>query len=589
MTTPTQDIHPVCKMRSGIVCLSLLIGFALIGCRLFYLQVLQSDAGAHEVQRQHQKMVVVQPDRGVIVDRQGHPLALNVDLASVFVNPSALTNHRKTAQTLSGVLEMPVTELRKLFQSDQPYVWIKRHISEPMAKQLEAKALPGIVVTREPHRFYPKGELVSHVLGFAGVDTQGLEGIEFQYETYLRGVKNLVKYQRDALGRTIAPVHAQGSLRSPTGYHITLSIDEVIQFIAEDELAKAMQQSRAKSGSILIMDPMTGAILAWALYPTFDPNHFRKFSAEDWRNRAVTDPYEPGSTLKVVIAAAALEEQVMEPDTLIYGGEGQMPIAGTIVHDPTKASWMTFAEVIAQSSNVGAIKVAVELGRSRVFNYLRAFGFGEKTGIDLPGESSGILRDLNEWSGRSLSSLAMGQEIAVTPIQMVTAMSVVANGGWLMTPHVVSSVLDGRGQSVLTKDPLPKRRPISGQTANRLSHILEAAVEIGTGKRARLVGYRAAGKTGTSQKIDPKTGAYSSTSVIASFVGFAPVEQPALAMLVVIDEPEVGKWGGVIAAPVFEKVANRVLPHLGILPGGAQLIRTASSSPNSSSLQALVQ
>jgi cell division protein FtsI (penicillin-binding protein 3) len=589
MTTPSQDIHPVCKMRSGIVCISLLIGFALIGCRLFYLQVVQSDAGAHEVQRQHQKTVVVQPDRGVIVDRQGHPLALNVDLASVFVNPGSLIDPQKTAKTLSRVLDMPVTELRKLFQSDQPYVWVKRHISEPMAKQLEAKPLPGVVVTREPHRFYPKGELGSHVLGFAGVDSQGLEGIEFQYELFLRGEKNLVKYRRDALGRTIAPIHNQNSLVSQTGYHVTLSIDEVIQFIAEDELAKVMQYSRAKSGTILIMDPMTGAILAWALFPTFDPNHFRKFSAKDWRNRAVTDPYEPGSTLKVVIAAAALEEQIMEPDTLLYGGEGQMPVAGTIVHDPTKASWMTFAEAIAQSSNVGAIKVAVELGRSRVFDYLRAFGFGEKTGIDLPGESSGILHELNEWSGRSLSSLAMGQEIAVTPIQMVTAMSVVANGGWLMTPHVVSSVLDGQGQSVLTKDPRPKRRPISGQTAQRLTQILEMAVEVGTGKRARLAGYRVAGKTGTSQKIDPKTGAYSSSSVIASFVGFAPVEQPRLTMLVVIDEPEVGKWGGVIAAPVFEKVANRVLPHLGVLPSGAQLIRTASSPPNSSTLQALVQ
>ena len=313
MSTPPQDIHPVCKMRSGIVCLGLLLGFSLIGGRLFYLQVFQSDAGAYEVQRQHQKTVVVQPDRGVIVDRQGHPLALNVDLASVFVNPSSLKNPRKTATALSRVLDMPVTKVRKLFQSDQPYVWIKRHISEAMANQLEAKPLPGVVVTREPHRFYPKGELVSHVLGFAGVDSQGLEGIEFQYEPYLRGEKNLVKYRRDALGRTIAPIHSQESLVSPTGYHVTLSIDEVIQFIAEDELAKAIEHSRAKSGSILIMDPMTGAILAWALYPTFDPNHFRKFSADDWRNRAVTDPYEPGSTLKVVIAAAALEEQIMEP------------------------------------------------------------------------------------------------------------------------------------------------------------------------------------------------------------------------------------------------------------------------------------
>lgn len=589
MSLPAPDIHPVCKMRSGIVCLSLLCGFALIGCRLFYLQVLQSDAGAHQVQRQHQKTVIVQPDRGVIVDRQGHPLALNVDVASVYVNPGSLNDPQKTAHTLSRVLEMPVAHVRELFRRDQPYVWIKRHISEPMAKQLEAKPLPGVVVTREPHRFYPKGELVSHVLGFAGIDSQGLEGIEFQYESYLRGEKNLVQYQRDALGRTIAPLSSQDTLGSQTGYHITLSIDEVIQFIAEDELAKAIQKSRAKSGSIVIMDPMTGAILAWALHPTFDPNHFKKFSAKDWRNRAVTDPYEPGSTLKVVIAAAALEEKVMEPDTLIYGGEGQMSVAGTIVHDPAKSGWMTFKEVIAQSSNVGAIKVAVELGPSRVYKYLQDFGFGEKTGIDLPGESSGILREPSKWSGRSLSSLAMGQEIAVTPIQMVTAMSVVANGGWLMTPHVVSSVLDGHGESILMNNLEPKRRPISAHTAQRLSHILETVVETGTGQRAQLAGYRVAGKTGTSQKVDPKTGAYSSSSIIASFVGFAPVEQPCLTMLVVIDEPEVGKWGGTIAAPVFGNVAKRVLPHLGILPGGAQLIRTASFSPSSSSLQARVQ
>jgi cell division protein FtsI (penicillin-binding protein 3) len=250
---------------------------------------------------------------------------------------------------------------------------------------------------------------------------------------------------------------------------------------------------------------------------------------------------------------------------------------------------MTFKEAIAQSSNVGAIKVAVELGPARVYKYLQDFGFGEKTGIDLPGESSGILRDPSKWSGRSLSSLAMGQEIAVTPIQMVAAMSIVANGGWLMTPHVVSSVLDGHGESILPNNPEPKRRPISVRTAQRLSHILESAVELGTGQRAQLAGYRVAGKTGTSQKVDPKTGAYSSSSIIASFVGFVPVEQPCLTMLVVIDEPEVGKWGGTIAAPVFGNVAKRVLPHLGILPGGAQLIRTASFSPSSSSLQARVQ
>jgi cell division protein FtsI (penicillin-binding protein 3) len=589
MSPTTQDIHPVCKMRSGIVCLCLIFGFVLIGCRLFYLQVLQSDAGAYQVQRQHQKSVMVQPDRGVIVDRHGHPLALNIDVPSVYVNSRSLKNPRQTAQALAPVLKMSVAQLRKIFQRKQPHVLVKRHIPEEMAKQLVALAIPGVEVPRRPHRFYPKGALGSHVLGFAGDDNQGLEGIEFQYESYLRGEKNLVRYQRDAKGGIISSLYNQDSTGLQAGYHVTLSIDEVIQFIAEDELAKAVRQSRAKSGSILIMDPMTGSILAWALYPTFDPNHFRELSAKDWRNRAVTDPYEPGSTLKVVFAAAALEERVMEPDTLIYGGDGQMSVAGTIVHDPAKSSWMTFSEALVRSSNVGAIKVAVQLGRSRVFAYLKAFGFGEKTGIDLSGESPGILHHPDTWSGRSLSSLALGQEIAVTPIQMVTAMSVVANGGWLMTPGVVSSVLDGHGQAVLTKDPQPKRRPISSQTARRMSHILELAVETGTGKGAKLVGYRVAGKTGTSQKIDPETGTYSSSDVIASFVGFVPADQPCLTMLVVIDEPEIGKWGGKTAAPVFGNVAKRVLPHLGIFPGGAQLIRTASLAPNSSSLQALVQ
>jgi cell division protein FtsI (penicillin-binding protein 3) len=540
-------------MRSGIVCLCLLFGFVLIGCRLFYLQVLQSDAGAYQVQRQHQKSVMVQPDRGVIVDRHGHPLALNVDVPSVYVNSESLKNPRQTAQALAPVLKMRVAQLREIFQRKHPHVLVKRHIPEEMAKQLVAMAIPGVEVARGSHRFYPKGALGSHVLGFAGDDNQGLEGIEFHYESFLRGEKNLVQYQRDAKGGIISSLYNQDS------------------------------------GSILIMDPMTGSILAWALYPTFDPNHFRKLSAKDWRNRAVTDPYEPGSTLKVVVAAAALEERVMEPDTLIYGGDGQMPVAGTIVHDPANSSWMTFSEALVRSSNVGAIKVAVQLGRSRVFAYLKAFGFGEKTGIDLSGESSGILHHPDSWSGRSLSSLALGQEIAVTPIQMVTAMSVVANGGWLMTPSVVSSVLDDQGRAVLTKDRQPKRRPISSQTARRMGHILEAAVESGTGSGAKLVGYRVAGKTGTSQKIDPKTGTYSSLDVIASFVGFVPADQPCLTMLVVIDEPEIGKWGGKTAAPVFGNVAKRVLPHLGILPGGAQLIRTVSLDPKSSSLQALVQ
>ncbi len=580
MKGSVEEIHPICRLRSGLVCLSLMIGFSLIGVRLVYLQVFQAETGSYQAQRQHQKMVMVQPDRGVILDRQGNPLALNVDTTSVYVNPRLVKDPKELARRAGPILGMPLRQLQDLFTRPQPFVWIKRQVSEAMAKKLESLQIPELKLIKEPHRFYPKKALVSHILGFAGIDNQGLEGVEFQYESYLKGEKNLVQYQRDALGRTIAPAHLNDSRNVLTGYHLTLTVDEVIQFIAEEELAKGLRESGGKSGSVLIMDPMTGAILGWALQPTFDPNHFSDFPAHKRRNRSVTDPYEPGSTLKIVIAAAALEENLMTLDSLVYGGEGQMMVAGTVVHDPAKSGWMSFAEVFAQSSNVGSIKVAMELGGGKVYRYLQAFGFGEKTGIDLPGESSGILHPPRQWSGRSLSSLAMGQEIAVTPIQMVTAMSVIANGGWLMTPFVVSSILDNQGNVVLTRDPKPRRRPLSPETSRLVSHILELAVESGTGKRALLEGYPVAGKTGTSQKIDDQTGTYSSTKVFASFVGFAPVDQPRLSMLVVIDEPEVGKWGGKAAAPIFGKIAKRVLSHLGVLTGGAQVIRTNSQSPS---------
>ncbi len=571
------------------MCLVFLVGFSLIGLRLVYLQVIQAEAGAHQVKRQHQKIEVVKPDRGVIVDRKGHPLALNVEVSSLYAKPALIQDPNRVARELAGRIGMPVKKIRELITQKQPYVWIKRHLSNDLAQKLVKLELPGILLTKEPQRFYPKGPLVSHILGFAGIDNQGLEGVEFQYEPYLKGEINLVRYQRDALGRKIASLSGRQASNQRLGFHLTLTIDEVVQYIAQDELAHAMKATGAKSGNIIIMDPLTGAILAWALNPSFDPNRFSQFSPKDWRNRLVTDSYEPGSTLKIVVAAATLEEGLMGPDTLIYGGDGQITVAGTVVHDPSRASWLTFSEAMVKSSNVGAIKMAVELGQRKLMKYLKDFGFGEKTGIDLPGESSGILRPVSEWSGRSLSSIAMGHEIAVTPIQMVTAMSVVANGGWLMKPFAVSSAVDSRGNTLLLNKPFRKRQPLSRKTADMMSEILEATVEIGTGKRARLAGYRAAGKTGTAQKFDQKTGRYSSDKVIASFVGFAPVERPSLAMLVVLDEPQKGNWGGEVAAPVFRKVAERVLPHLGVLPGGSRIIRTAGPGSTSEPSQAIVQ
>jgi cell division protein FtsI (penicillin-binding protein 3) len=552
-----------------------MVGFTIIFVRLFFLQVIEAEQGADQARKQHYTSMMLEANRGPIVDRSGKPLALNVELPSVYAMPHSVQNPARVAKTLSRLLDVPSSTLRKRLIKSQPFVWIKRKVDPETAEAVQALSLSGVDIVMEPRRFYPKGVLLSHLLGFAGIDSQGLEGLELQYETFLRGQKSLVRFQRDALGRTISLRGTKGQ-RPPQGYRIVLTIDEVIQYIAEQELESALNRTEARNGAILVMDPKTGAVLAWALRPSFDPNQLQSGSPDLWRNRAITDPYEPGSTLKIVVAAAALEEGVVNPDSLVYGGDGQMLVGGTIVHDPAKSGWMTFAEVLTQSSNVGIIKTAMSVGAARLFDYLRSFGFGEKTEIDLPGESAGILRDPSEWSSRTLASMAIGQEIAVTPIQLLTALSAIANGGWLLKPFVVSEVSDPEGHRVMERTPQVKRRPISHETAQTLIDLLKDVVENGTGKRAFLRGYQVAGKTGTAQKFDKTIGRYSPSKVVGSFVGFVPADDPRLAMLVVIDEPQTEKWGGVVAAPVFRKVAERVLRHLKVPPSQAKFIKTVS-------------
>jgi len=426
-------------------------------------------------------------------------------------------------------------------------------------------ALEGIGLVMEGRRFYPKGPLMAHVLGFAGMDGQGLEGIERRYEPYLRGDKQNVVLQRDALGRTVFPKGPNDPGPAP-GHSVTLTADEVIQYIAEKELEEAVEASHAKGGIVIVMEPRTGAILAMAVSPRFDPNAVRAISADRWRNRALTDAFEPGSTMKMFVAAAALEEKVLAPGSLIYGEQGRMVVANTVIHDHDKSGWMTFAQVIQRSSNIGAVKAALSLGETRVHHYLTAFGFGEKAEIDLPGEAPGLVKEPRDWGRRSLASIAIGQEIGVTPLQLITAVSAIANGGWLMKPFVVSEIRDGSGQLVFQAVPQVRRRPIVPETAQALGTILEGVVVLGTGSRAAIPGYRVAGKTGTAQKIDPETGGYSPTQFVGSFVGYVPAQDPRLAILVVIDEPQDEAWGGVIAAPVFRRVAEQALPYLGVLP-----------------------
>lgn len=549
--------------RRYVMMLLLLCGFSLILFRLVTLQVLQAADLTARADRQHQKSVTLEGARGTVTDRHGKVLAMNMEVPSVFGVPASLDNPSHAARFLSPVLHIKRGELEKKLRQDKHFVWLARKVEPEQGRRLEQLSLDGIGMVMEGRRFYPKGPLLAHVLGFVGMDGQGLEGLERRYESQLHGEKRVTILQRDALGRTVFPKGLAEQVPA-AGHALTLTIDEVIQYIAEKELEEAVNQAHAKAGTIIVMEPQTGSILAMAVSPRFDPNAVTALTPDRWRNRALTDTYEPGSTMKVVVAAAALEEKVMMPGSMVFGENGRMTVANTTIHDHEKLGWMTFAQMIQKSSNIGAAKTGMLLGDQRLYRYLQAFGFGQRTEIDLPGEVSGLLKTPREWGRRSLASISMGQEIGVTPLQMVSALSAIANNGVLMKPYVVTEVRDQKGHSLKEVLPQVKRRVVSPDTARTLTTILEGVVTNGTGTKAAIPGFRVAGKTGTAQKIDPRTGTYSNTQFVASFVGFVPAEAPRLAMIVVVDEPQGEAWGGTIAAPVFRRVGEQVLTYLGV-------------------------
>lgn len=562
--------------RRIVIAIVMVAGFAGVIARLFILQVLHAGELTAKADRQHQKVVSVEGARGVIYDRQARMLAINMDVPSVFGVPSSLHNPSRAARDLARVLPVRADEIERKLRQERGFVWIARKLDPEQGRRLQDLSLDGIGTILEGRRFYPKRSLLSHVLGFAGMDGEGLEGVERRYDSHLRGEKQIVVLQRDALGRTVFPkgIHE----RAPSaGHNLTLTIDEFIQYVAEKELDEGVASARAKSGMVIVMEPRTGEILAMALSPKFDPNAAGAVSADRLRNRAVTDTYEPGSTMKIIVAAAALEEKLMTPHTRLHGENGRMEIAGTVIHDHERLGWMSFAEVIQRSSNIGAAKVAMSLGDARFQRYVKAFGFGERTGIDLPGEVSGFVKEARDWRRRSLASMAIGQEIAVTALQLVTAVSAVANGGWLMRPYLVAQIRDAQGAVIAAMGPEARRQPISAETARTLTDILEGVVTHGTGTRAAVPGYRVAGKTGTAQKIDPQTRRYSATRFVGSFVGYVPAEDPRIAVVVILDEPQSEAWGGVVAAPVFKRIAEQVLPYLGV--SSQEPVKLAMASP----------
>jgi cell division protein FtsI (penicillin-binding protein 3) len=543
---------------------ALLWATAVFG-RLGYLQLYRHRDYLLRAQRQQQRIIEISPKRGAIYDRNMHALAMSIKVDSAFAIPNEIKDKPLAAQLLSGVLGVPADLVESRLDSSQNFVWIERKLTPEKSEAITALNLKGVYTQAENKRFYPNADLASHVLGFVDVDEKGLGGIEYALDSQIRGKSEKIVMMADAHQKSFDGAEA----RRDRGANVVLTLDEKIQYIAERELAAAINKTHALAGSVVVMNPNNGELLAVANWPTFDPNAASAGTpAESRMNRAVSALYEPGSTFKLITLAAAFDQGITNPDEVFDCENGATYVAGHKIHDHKRFGMLTVADILALSSDVGAIKIAERLGAPKFYDYIHAFGFGTATGVDLPGESRGLLRPLANWSPISIGAISMGQEVGVTPLQLISAVSAIANGGMLYKPHIVADVR--RGETVLPREGLlaasEPRRVIQPETAATLRRLMEGVVLNGTGKLARLDGWTSAGKTGSAQKIDPNTGRYSPTQLIASFTGFAPINNPAVAILVSLDSPIGLHEGGMVAAPVFKRVAEQVLPYLDVSP-----------------------
>jgi cell division protein FtsI (penicillin-binding protein 3) len=544
---------------------------ALIAGRLYYLQVIRHDHYAKRAGNQQQRVVELDPPRGTIYDARGRELAVSIEVDSVYAIPSEIPDPAAVARQLSTLVDKDPAKLTKqLGDKSRDFVWVKRKLDPPAAEKIRALHVPGLRFVTESKRYYPMRELAAQVLGFVGTENHGLEGLEKLYDSTVAGKPGRRTVLRDARRGTVMDPELSFTDPEP-GRDLHLSLDATIQHIVERELAQAVNERGARKGMAVFLDPRTGGVLALASYPSFDPNLYDKTPKEllrnRARNRAVTDSYEPGSTFKIVTAAAALESGVVKASDTFDCGMGQITLAGIRIRDHKPFGLLTFAEAIAKSSNVGMIKTALLLGDERLFGMASALGFGSKTGIDLPGEASGILHPLTEWRRFPLSKayISFGQGVSVTPLQLAVAAATVANGGIRLKPYVVAST-GGAGQiEPLHAAAQPVGRAMSSATAAELTRLLEDVVIAGTAKSAAVAGYRVAGKTGTAQI--PVAGGYDRNRYVPSFVGFAPGNRPQIVGVVAIDAPQGYEYhGGQVAAPVFGAIARQVMLYLGVRP-----------------------
>ncbi len=581
---PQPRSHVRLLMVAGVAAFCMLS----VTCRLAYLQLIRYSEYLGRAQRQQQRIVEVTPRRGAIYDRNLHPLAMSIPVDSCFAVPSEIKNTQLAARLLSSVLGIPREVLEARLDPGRSFVWVARKLPPDKMQAIAALNLRGVYFQKENQRFYPKRELAAHVLGYVDLDEKGLGGIEYALDGQIRGKSEKILVLADAKRRWFDATETSRE----AGANVILTLDEKIQYIAERELAAAIARTHAIAGTVIVQDPGNGKIFAIANWPRFNPNAVGDSTAESHMNRAVSALYEPGSTFKLITLAAAFDEHITRPGEIFDCQNGAVYIGGHRIRDHKPFGILTVSDILAQSSDVGAIKIALRLGAPKFYDYIRAFGFGTPTGVDLPGESKGLVRRLENWTPVSLGSISMGQEIGVTPIQLVGAVSAIANGGLLHKPHVVQELR--RGEEAL---PLPgalapaePKRVIRPETSATLRRLMEGVVLEGTGKLARLDGWTAAGKTGSAQKIDPATGRYSPTQFIASFTGFAPINSPAVTILVSLDSPIGLREGGQVAAPVFKRIAEQVLAYLDVprdVPVSPRLMQASHRAKATGEMSAL--
>ncbi len=519
-------------------------------------------------EKQYQRRITLPARRGMITDRHGEELAVEVEIDSIYADARKVKKPNTSAAVLASVLGVDESKLLKKLTSKRHFVWLARRVSPDVAQQVHDLGLSGIHLLKESKRGYPSRNLASHVIGFAGIDAVGLEGVELKFDKFLKGQKNAVHGLRDAKGRVVFAGNVFGP-EGIVGNTVELTIDKTLQYYAEQELAATVRTFEAKSGQVVVMDPSNGEILALANWPTYNPNALSNSKPEQRRNRAVLDVLEPGSTFKVFTLAAALNAGVLRPDDLIYCERGRMELGDTkkvYIHDDHRDGWLNPTQCLKRSSNICFAKIALKLGKKRLYHYIRRFGFGDKTDVDLPFEARGTLHHFSKWYDIDAATIAFGQGIGATGLQMAAALSAVANEGVLMRPKLVRRIVGPDGETIRTFPTERKRRVISRYTAKLVGDIMTSVTEEGgTGKEGSIDGFLVAGKTGTAQKSEGSRG-YSKEKWVASFMGFVPADKPRLVITVIVDEPLINHYGGSVAAPALRRIADKSLRYLGISP-----------------------